>query len=89
MGARIHLVLEAELGLQGFGFSLKNANGVRVDVGLLEGRTFQIHVVNRLSQLVLIPVELLPDVRCPILVGGEQCGLDRGHSGKHRWSNGD
>lgn len=55
----------------------------------LEGRTFQVHLLPD-GRLRLYPVTLLEaPCRCPVIVGGEQCGEQQGHEGKHCWSNGD
>lgn len=56
----------------------------------LDGRTFQVHVLEGTSMLRLYPVELEPpDTRCPVIVHGERCGERVGHAGKHCWAGGD
>lgn len=55
----------------------------------MEGKLFQAHVVCP-GILKFIPCSLAePDTRCPVIVGGEQCGRAAGHEGKHMWSDGD
>lgn len=55
----------------------------------LENKTFQIHILPD-RKLRLYLVEFIPQsTRCPVIVGGEQCGEERGHAGKHMWAGGD
>lgn len=65
---------------------------LRVETGGLadlEGRLFQVHIVNP-DALRLVPCWLAaPDTRCPVVIKGERCGGKAGHPGKHTWSNGD
>ena len=68
---------------------------VQEPVADLDGETFQLHVLPggrvRLSPVTVAPLYLAPC--CPVVVGGERCGLPWGHEGehegKHQWSNGD
>lgn len=52
---------------------------------MLDGKTFQIHVKGP-NTLLLYPIEVVVDTRCPIIVGGERCGDKVGHTGKHQCS---
>lgn len=61
---------------------------VAEDVRGLEGRLFQAHVLPG-GRLRLYPVTLAHEARCPIIVGGERCGREAGHEGKHVWAGGD
>ena len=60
----------------------------------IDGHLFQIHLLDgnllHPNKLKLIPVKLKTDLeRCPIIIGGEQCGGRPGHEGKHFWAGGD
>jgi hypothetical protein len=55
----------------------------------LDGRTFQVFVYGP-GRIKLTPVTLAePEKRCPVIVGGERCGCQAGHEGKHQWGSGD
>lgn len=62
---------------------------------LTNGGLYQVHVVQLSGgcKLVLYPVELHRDERCPVILQGEgsreRCGLPAGHEGKHMWGGGD
>lgn len=59
------------------------------DLKDLDGKTFQVHVYDH-SKICLVSVRLIDErPRCPVIVGGEQCGMKAGHEGKHMWANGD
>jgi hypothetical protein len=59
------------------------------DPALLEGQTFQLHVLPG-CRLRLYPVEVVSGAgRCPVLVAGERCGGEAGHPGKHHWASAD
>lgn len=58
-----------------------------INLSLLEGKTFQAHVVSE-NKLRLIPVTIETDMQCPVIVGGERCGGRAGHNGKHCWGGG-
>lgn len=55
----------------------------------LDGRTFQIHVIDE-KLLRLYPV-LIEGVimRCPAVIAGGRCGKRSGHDGPHEWDGGD
>jgi len=55
----------------------------------LDGLTFQAHAFGE-GQVRLFPVTIDPDARrCPVVVGGERCGKQAGHEGRHQWAGGD
>ena len=37
----------------------------------------------------LHPAEVRVHTRCPVVVGGERCGGNANHTGKHDWGRGD
>lgn len=60
----------------------------------LDCKTFQVHVrpggVLRLYPVTIEkPVPIRQDTRCPVIIGGERCGCEAGHEGKHMWAGGD
>lgn len=55
---------------------------------LLDGETFQIHTLSD-NKIRLYRVRLAPQRKCPVIIGGEPCCLEAGHTGKHIWSSAD
>ena len=53
----------------------------------LHGKVFQIFKVPATDKIRLYEVTV--STRCPVIVGGEQCGKEIGHVGCHRWAGGD
>lgn len=54
----------------------------------LQGSTFQVTVLPN-NQIQLHRVSIVNDLRCPVVIGGERCGLSANHEGRHIWSGGD
>lgn len=80
---------EKKLAQAGKGLLLPLAKGT--DARELENRSFQIHVHRGLADtLTLYEVRVHGQSgRCPVIIGGEQCGDVAGHDGKHAWGRGD
>jgi hypothetical protein len=56
---------------------------------MLAGRSFQVNHLGG-ARVELRPLKLEPaGTRCPVVIGGERCGLSQGHEGKHMWGRGD
>lgn len=72
------------------GIVLQLSNCHDQEINKLEGNTYQVHVLPG-NRIMLSLVELADDLwrRCPFIVGGERCGREIGHQGKHMWARGD
>lgn len=58
-------------------------------IQLLDNKTFQVDIISP-TKIRLTPVRMTSDLgRCPVVVGGEQCGCRAGHEGRHMWGSGD
>lgn len=56
----------------------------------LDNKTFQIHVLpDGKLRLYSVILDVQKPSPCPIIIGGEKCGLSAGHEGKHMWAGGD